>query len=97
MTYTTVNMEIKPDKLWKDIPLGARIAGSIVAVALIGASLVASVFLAGAALFGGLVMMLYSAIASRGKTATVIDEQDGVVKTEVRQADVAVPSPNEAG
>lgn len=67
MTYTTVNMEINPDKLWSDMPLGAKVAGSIIAVALIGASLVASVFLAGAALFGALVMMVYGALAGRSK------------------------------
>ena len=77
MTYTTVKMEINPDKLWSEVPLGARIAGGIVAVALIGASIVASVFLAGAALFGALVMMVYGALARkrRGRKESDVTEE----------------------
>ena len=87
MTNTTVKMEINPDKFWSEMPLGAKLAGSIVAIVLIGASLVASVFLAGAALFGALVMMVYGALAGRGKGSMQTDvEQDVqgvVVKTEL--------------
>ncbi len=86
MTYTTVKMEINPDKLWSDMPLGAKVAGGIVAVALIGASIVASVFLAGAALFGALVMMVYGALAGKGKSkkdAEVKEEVQGDVQGEV--------------
>ena len=85
MTNTTVKMEINPDKFWSDMPMGAKVAGSIVAVALIGASIVASVFLAGAALFGALVMMMYGALAGKGKgkkEADVGEVNGEVVKTE---------------
>ena len=90
MTYSTVKMEINPDKLWSDMPMGAKVAGGIVAVALIGASLVASVFLAGAAMFGALVMMVYGALAGKGKGKKEADVQEElnvevhgeVVKTE---------------
>ena len=83
MTYTTVNMEINPDKLWSDMPMGAKVAGGIIAVALIGASLVASLFLAGAALFGALVMMVYGALAGKGKGKQEAAEVKGdVVQTE---------------
>ena len=83
MKYTTVNMDINPDKLWSDLPLGAKVAGGIIAVVLIGASLVASVFLAGAALFGALVMMIYGALAGKGKGKQEVAEVEGdVVKVE---------------
>ncbi len=83
MKYTTVNMEINPDKLWSDMPLGAKVAGSIIAVVLVGASLLASVFLAGAALFGALVMMIYGALAGKGKGKQEVAEVEGdVVKVE---------------
>lgn len=83
MNYTTVNMEINPDKLWSDMPLGAKVAGSIIAVVLVGASLLASVFLAGAALFGALVMMIYGALAGKGKGKQEVAEVEGdVVKVE---------------
>lgn len=88
MTYTSVNMEINPDKLWSDMPLGAKIAGSVAAVALIGASLVASVFLAGAALFGALVMMLYSAVAGRSKAKQPVAEQSDVRHSDAEQSDI---------
>ena len=70
--------------------MGAKVAGGIVAVALIGASLVASVFLAGAAMFGALVMMVYGALAGKVKSKKEADVQEElnvevhgeVVKTE---------------
>ena len=82
MTYKTVNMEINPDKLWTDMPLGAKVAGGIIAVALIGASLVASFLLAGAALFGALVMLVYGALAGKGKRRKEAEEQAEVVRVE---------------
>ncbi|ASJ76323.1 hypothetical protein [Granulosicoccus antarcticus] len=86
MTYTTINMETNADKFWSEMPLGAKVAGGIVAVALIGASLVASVFLAGAALFGALVMMVYGALAGKRKrrveTRVDAEEYSDVVKAE---------------
>lgn len=87
MTNTTVKMEINPDKFWSDMPMGAKVAGSIVAVALIGASIVASVFLAGAALFGALVMMVYGALAGKGRsvkeTETMEEVQGEVVSAKL--------------
>ena len=86
MTYSTVKMEINPDKLWSDMPTGAKVAGGIVAVALIGASLVASVFLAAAAMFGALVMMVYGALARKGKSrkeAEVEEELNSDMRVEV--------------
>ena len=71
MTHTTLNMEMRPERIWSELNLGAKVATGVAAVALIGASLAASLFLAGAALFSALVMVIYTTVAGWRKSENV--------------------------
>ncbi|MGQ7843387.1 hypothetical protein ACUNV4_02840 [Granulosicoccus sp. 3-233] len=89
MTHSSVNMEINPNKVWSDMPLGAKIAGGLVAAALMAASLVASVFLAGAALFAALVMVLYGLMTRKGKSGeNPVVDGDVRHSSDIRQSDI---------
>lgn len=67
MQNSTIYMNVRPEQLWSELSLGAKIAAGVATLALLGAALAASVFLAGAALFSALVMMVYSALAGKGE------------------------------
>lgn len=69
MSYESLNLELHPERMWSELTLGAKVAVCASAITLIGASLVASVFLAAAALFSGLVMLIYGALSDQGCSA----------------------------
>lgn len=86
--HSRIDMNMDARQMWQSVPLSARIVGGVIAVALIGASVVASVFLAGALLFAALVVMAYGAIiGKRSKAATTgpIDAE----ATEIKETDEA--------
>lgn len=80
MNNANFEFNMNQENPWAKLSVSAKVATVLVGLVVAAASLAASIFLAGAALFGGLVMMAYTAWngrkhkqPSRSDDKTVVD------------------------
>lgn len=65
MNNANFEFNLNQENPWSKLSISAKIATVLVGLVVAAASLAASIFLAGAALFGALVMMVYAAWNNR--------------------------------
>ncbi len=78
MNKANIEFNLNQDNPWSSMSAGAKAAIAIAGLGIVAASLAASLFLAGAALFAGVVLIAYKWISDKtGKSEPEIKKYNG--------------------
>lgn len=69
---------------WSNLSTGAKVATALAGLAIAAASVAASIFLAGAALFAGIVFVAYEWISGKSKNS---EPENTIIEGELAEAD----------
>ncbi len=84
MNHANFEFNLNHSNPWGNLSTGAKVATVLAGLAVAGASIAASVFMAGAALFAGLVFATYQWLSGK---STAAETENSIIEAEYADAD----------